>query len=192
AIVTGMFQPIQAVTHYAIGGSLIDYLRSLLTTTSQFFNPLASHLKELRRSAELKFAFLLGVKAVVILTIAAGGAFVMLGDRFIHLWMGPEFAGPAGTVLRILACGILVASPQYIFGAVLYGVSRHQITAKLRIGEAIVNLGLSIWLVQIMGVAGVALGTAIPSAIVGALILPRLACPIVGVKLPEYYLHAYL
>jgi len=192
AVVVGIFMPIQAVAHYVIAGSLIGYLRSLLSATGKIFNPLASHLRELRQGDALRNAFLLGVKICILITLPIGMAFVVLGDRFIGLWMGEQFAQSSGEVLRILAATAILSSPQYVFSSVLYGISRHHVIAALRIVEAAVNLGLSIWLVQSMGLVGVALGTTIPSVAIVMVVLPLVACRIVGVGLPEYYLNAYL
>jgi O-antigen/teichoic acid export membrane protein len=71
-------------------------------------------------------------------------------------------------------------------------MSKHHVIAWLRIAEAVANLTLSVILVQKIGLVGVALGTAIPSFIVVALVLPPVACRIVGVGLVEYYVKAYL
>lgn len=192
AVIAGLFQPIQAVAYFAIAGSLIGYLRSLLSATSQIFNPLASHLRELRQGEELRAAFLLGVKIVVLLTMPIAMAFVLLGERFIGLWMGPEFARPSGEVLRILAAAAILSSPQYVFSSVLYGISRHNVIAGLRIAEATLNLGLSIVLVKTIGLIGVAIGAAIPSVLVAAIVMPLIACRIIGIGLIEFYAHTYL
>ena len=192
AVIAGLFQPMQAVAHFAIAGSLMGYLRSLLSATSQVFNPLASHLRELRQGDELRSAFLLGVKIVVLLTMPVAMAFVLLGERFIALWMGAEFAQPSGEVLRILAAAAILSSPQYVFSSVLYGISRHNVIAALRVGEGALNLGLSIYLVQAIGLVGVAIGAAVPSVLIVVLVMPLVACRIVGVSLPQYYAHAYL
>ncbi|MGE0759296.1 MAG: polysaccharide biosynthesis C-terminal domain-containing protein, partial [Pirellulaceae bacterium] len=85
-----------------------------------------------------------------------------------------------------------LSAPQYVFSSVLYGISRHNVIAGLRIGEATLNLGLSIVLVQAIGVVGVAIGAAIPSILVVVVAMPLIACRIVGVSLPEYYVHTYL
>src|SRR5688500_526756 len=62
AIIVGLYMPIHFVAYFAVAGSLVGYVRSLLGATAQVFNPLASHLHSLRQSTELKSAFLLGVK----------------------------------------------------------------------------------------------------------------------------------
>jgi O-antigen/teichoic acid export membrane protein len=192
AIVAGVFLPIQSVTHLAIAGSLVGYLRALLGTSAQIFNPLASELHSLREPAKVTAAFLLGVKICTLITAPIAASFVILGEQFIGLWMGAEFAGPSSAVLTVLALAAFLSAPQYVFSAVLYGMSQHKVIALLRIAEAAANLLLSIILVQTMGLVGIALGTAIPSAIVVMLILPVLAGRTVKVSVGAFYAQAYL
>lgn len=192
ALIVGLYLPIQSVAYYAIAGSLIGYLRQLLATTAQVFTPLASHLRTLRQGVEVKNAFLLGVKINILITLPVATALALLGEIFIGLWMGPEFAGPSSRVLTILAVTAVLAAPQYIFASVLYGISQHRVIAMLRIVEAIANLTLSITLVQAIGLVGVALGNAIPSIAIVMLVLPLVACRRVGVGLAEYYAQAYI
>ena len=192
AIIVGVFMPITAVAYYAVAGSLIGYVRSLLSTSAYIFNPLASELHSLRQGDQLAGAFLLGVKICVLISLPIVASFVLLGKQFIGLWMGVEFAAPSSTVLAILAVAVFFSSPQYVISSVLYGMSKHRIIAVLRIAEAVANLGLSIALVRHMGLAGVALGTAIPSAIIAALVLPIVAVRPLGVALARFYEHAYV
>lgn len=192
AIVVGIFMPIRAVAYYAIAGSLIGYLTNLLSTSAAIFNPLASELHSMRDQSGVTSAFYLGVKVCVLISLPVVATFVILGEQFIALWMGPEFSAPSSEVLAILAIAIFVAAPKYVFSSVLYGMSRHRIIALLRIGEAVANLGLSIVLVQAVGLAGVALGTAIPSVIITIFVLPAIAGRAVGIRLLQYYERAYL
>jgi O-antigen/teichoic acid export membrane protein len=192
AIVAGIFLPIQSITYLAIAGNLVGYLRAVLGTTAQIFNPLASELHTLRESSRLSSAFLLGVKICTIITAPIAASFVVLGEQFVALWMGGEFAAPSSGVLTILALAAFFSAPQYVFSSVLYGMSQHRIMALLRIAEAAANLLLSIVLVQSWGLIGIALGTAIPSAIAVMLVLPVVAGRIVGVGLVEFYEQAYV
>jgi O-antigen/teichoic acid export membrane protein len=192
AIVVGVLLPVQSVAYYAVAGSLNGYVRSLLSSTAQVFNPLASHLLSLRQSSELKGAFLLGTKLCILITLPIAATFFMLGDVFIGLWMGDEFAEPSGQILAILALTTVLAAPQFVFSSVLYGMSRHRVIAFLRICEAASNLALSIFLVQTVGLVGIALGAAVPSIAIVLLVLPPIACRIVGVGLTEYYFKVYV
>jgi len=192
AIVVGIFLPIQAVGYYAIGGSLIGYLRALLGSSAQIFNPLASEFHSLRQGTQLTAAFFLGVKICAVITAPIVVTFVVLGREFIGLWMGAEFAGPSSEVLAVLAVAVFLAAPQYVFSSVLYGMSRHRIIALMRLAEAAANLVLSIVLVQAIGLVGVALGTAIPSAFMVVVVLPAIAARLVGTTPLEIYKQAYL
>jgi O-antigen/teichoic acid export membrane protein len=192
AIIVGIYLPIAQVAYFAIGGSLVDYLRTLLGTTAGLFNPLASHLKALGQRQAVTDAFMFGVKLTVLITLPVATVFVLLGDHFIGLWMGAEFAAPAGQVLAILAIGAVLTAPQFVFSSVLYGLGKPNIIATLRIIEGAANLGLSILLVQLIGLPGVALGTAIPSVIMVMVVLPLVAGRPVGLHLRSFYLAAYV
>jgi O-antigen/teichoic acid export membrane protein len=192
AIVVGIFLSVEAVAHFAIAGSLVGYLKAILGTTAQVFNPLASHLRTARQSEELRHALLLGVAINVLIALPVTTTFVLLGQQFIALWMGNDFAGPAGPVLAVLAVTAVLTAPQSVVSSVLYGISRHRTIALLRITEAAANLVLSVAFVKAIGLVGVALGTAVPSAVIVLLVLPAQVCPMLGIRLGDYYERAYL
>ncbi|MES9834611.1 MAG: polysaccharide biosynthesis C-terminal domain-containing protein, partial [Candidatus Thiodiazotropha sp. DIVDIV] len=74
----------------------------------------------------------------------------------------------------------------------LYGMDKHKMLAFFRIGEAVANLVLSIVLLHLYGIAGVALGTAIPHIILTAIILPIYTTRVIGMDLFRYYLLGYV
>jgi O-antigen/teichoic acid export membrane protein len=192
AIVTAVFLPVAAVTPYAIAGTLIDSLRSLIAMTATVFNPLTSQLHALGRGKQVAELLALGGKLAVLIAIPVAVSFVLLGDIFIALWMGPEFRQPAGMVLLILAAAQIISAPHHVVSSVLYGISQHRLIAVVRITEAAVNLVLSTLLVQRMGVVGVALGMAIAHVISVGAILPYRACRVVGLELTSYYVATLL
>jgi peptidoglycan biosynthesis protein MviN/MurJ (putative lipid II flippase) len=75
--------------------------------------------------------------------------------------------------------------------SVMYGMSQHNTLGYLRIGEAVVNLVLSILLVKPLGVLGVAIGTAASHLIVAALILPSVISKRLGMRLRDYWWGIY-
>lgn len=192
AIVTALFLPIAAVTPYAIAATLIDSLRSLIAMTASVFNPLTSQLHALGRGKQLAQVLATGCKLAVLIAIPVALSFVLLGDIFIALWMGPEYRQPAGMVLLVLAAAQIISAPHHIVSSVLYGISQHKVIAAVRITEAGVNLVLSTLLVQRLGVVGVALGMAIAHVISVGAILPYRACRVVGLSLPRYYVATLL
>jgi O-antigen/teichoic acid export membrane protein len=192
AIIVGSFLPIATVAYYAIASTLVGHQRQLFSATATLFNPLASHLHALGQRKAVNDAFMFGMKINIIIGLPVSAVFVVLGQHFIALWMGEEFAAPAAQVLTILAITAVLSAPQIVISSVLYGLSRHRIIAVLRIIEGVINLGLSIVLVQRIGLSGVALGTAIPSIIIVMFVLPVLSRRAIGIDLTRFYVEGYL
>jgi O-antigen/teichoic acid export membrane protein len=191
AIVIGTFQPIAALTFYAIAGTLIEQFRTFVASMGAILNPLSSDLEARKESRRLGLVVLTGAKAAMLIGLPVCIGFILLGRRFISLWMGPEYAKQAGDVLAVLATGHLVGLPYYTISAVLYGLGRHRIIAWSRVFEGVVNLVLSVILVQRYGVLGVAIGTIIPQIIVTGVVLPRVLPRWVPMNLGEYYISTY-
>jgi O-antigen/teichoic acid export membrane protein len=192
AIVIGIFQPISALTYYAIGGTLIEHLRTFVASMGSILNPLSSDLEARRESRSLALVVLTGAKAAMLIGLPICIGFIVLGRRFISLWMGPEYASQAGAVLAFLATGHLFGLPYYTISAVLYGLGRHRVVAWSRVLEGVANLVLSVILVQHYGVVGVAIGTTVPHMIVVGALLPRVLPRWVRMNVGEYYLSTYV
>jgi len=187
AVVTAVMLPIAAVTPYAIAGSLIDNLRSLVSMTASVFNPVSSHLHALGRGDEVARVMRTGSKLAVFVALPIAMSFVVLGAEFIALWMGEEFRQPAGMVLLVLGLAQIISAPHFIVSSVLYGISQHRVIALIRISEGVLNLALSILFAWKFGVVGVALGMSIAHVISVGIVLPLRACRVVKLPLHSYY-----
>ena len=111
AIVIGIFLPISALTYYAIAGTLIGHLRSLIQAMASIFNPLSSSLQARKEPEALATVVRTGSKVSVLLGLPLCIGFILLGERFITLWMGPSYGPTAGQVLAALAIGHVDRSP---------------------------------------------------------------------------------
>lgn len=182
AIVISIFMPIASVTYYAIAGNLIEYLRTLVAATAQVFNPMASEYSARHDQEGLRMLLLRSTRLMLIVGLPVISAYVMLGEVFIGLWMGPQFAAEAGMVLVILALTQILSCPHNSVASILYGIGKHRNLAFMRVGEAVANVALSVALVGPLGIQGVALGTAIPHILVIGILLPLYACRLLGVS----------
>jgi O-antigen/teichoic acid export membrane protein len=191
AVVIGAYLGVAKIAPYAIAGTLIDNLRSLMVSTAQVFSPLTSTLYAQRRTSELGSLLVRGGKLSVVITLPIALTFTLLGNLFVHLWMGEEFAHTAGQILFVLGLTQIISAPHYVVSSVMYGMSQHNVLGYLRIGEAVVNLTLSLLLVKPLGVLGVAIGTGVSHLIVAALILPSVITRRLGMKLRDYWWGIY-
>lgn len=186
ALVISLFMPIASVTYYAIAGSLISYLSNLVSATSQVFKPVASQFAAHNDKEGLRILLLRSTRLTLTIALPVICAYAILGDIFIGVWMGEEFVSQASKVLLILALTQVLGCPHYSIAGILYGIGRHRTLAFLRIGEGVTNLVLSIFLVQSIGIVGVALGTAIPHIVIFGIILPLYACRLLGLSWWQY------
>ncbi|MCB2173737.1 polysaccharide biosynthesis C-terminal domain-containing protein [bacterium] len=192
ALVIGLFMNVGWVTFYAIAGSLIEYLKQLMTTSSSIFNPVTSHFDALGEKEKVREVLCSGSRFNLFIGFPIAVTYILLGYEFIDLWMGPEYALQAGTVLIILAATQLLTFHQYTISGIIFGLSKHKALAWWRVGEAIANLGLSVILIKPFGIAGVAMGTAIPHILVSLVVFPLYARTITGIALYDYWKRAFL
>lgn len=173
SIVIAAFLPIGVVTYYAIAASLTDYARQLVAAISRVVTP--------RTSAALATGGIAAVRAVVLsvgpastlVTVPMALTFLLRGERFLDLWMGPAYGPPTDQVLFVLSFVVWLAGGRLVAAAAVMGINRHRGLAIAVALEALANLGLSVVLIKPFGLVGVALGTLIPTMIVNLGFLPR-------------------
>lgn len=192
AIVIAAFLPVSSVTYFAIAGSLIDYLRYLATVTVQVFSPLVSHQSALNEKANIRHSLLTSTTISQIICFPILITFCLVGDVFIELWMGSKYTSVTATVLLVLSMGQLFSPAHHAMVSILYGLGFPIIIAKYRVIEAITNIVLSIFLVNYIGLIGVALGTSIPHLILSTILLPISTFRAANVPVHLFYVRVLL
>jgi O-antigen/teichoic acid export membrane protein len=191
-LVIAAFLPVSAVTFYAIGGNLVEYLREILSSLAVTFMPAASNLEALEQRPQLHRLLVQGTRAVLLVALPIEAALYFRGSTFIRLWMGPEYGAPSGRVLQVLLLAWFFIAGNFCSGNIIFGLAKHRPVAVWTAMEAVANLSLSIFLVRRIGSIGVAWGTVIPSLIINALLWPRYITKIVGMSLRTYVGQAWL
>lgn len=186
AIIIGIFLPVAAITFFAIAANLINMMRNLVSSVTWVLNPLFSELEsgndmDAVRSIlakATKFSFLVGLPVCIV--------YLFMGRTFISLWMGLEYGEGSFPVLAVLAIASILGLVHFVMNSVLFGLSRHNIIAWLRVGEAALKIGLCVLFIRMWGIVGVALGTALAHVLFMGLILPLAACRSLGVSVTVY------
>jgi len=184
ALVITTFIGAALVTPFALAAGLVDNARSLVYSATWVLSPTASELDTLGERGKLHAMLLAGSKYSVLVSWPVLLGLVVFGENLIRTWVGEAYAttapltrvlaahGPqasAAQILLLLALPTMLALPQSSASSILFGVSRHRGVVTLSILNALVNLGLSILWVRPYGIAGVALGTAVPLALVSGI-----------------------
>ncbi len=172
ALVIGAFIGVGAIPFFVIANSLIVYLMEFIVAIAAVVSPMATRLHTEGRLDELRAIFLKWSKVALSLTMMAALFLMVLGPRFIGWWIDPSFEAPAGAVLQILTLSSLLFLPvRGVALPILMGIGKPRMPAILFVSAGVANVALSVALVGPLGLAGVALGTAIPNAIFAIVIL---------------------
>jgi O-antigen/teichoic acid export membrane protein len=176
ALVIGAFLGVAAIPFYVVANSLVVYLMEFVIAIACVMMPSATRLNTEGRRDELRELFLTWSKVALSLTLLAGVFLIVLGPRFLGWWIDPSFERPAGRVLQILMLSSLLFLPvRGVALPVLMGLDKPRLPAIGFLVAGLLNLGISVALVQPLGLAGVALGTAVPNALFAVFVLV-LAC----------------
>ena len=172
SLVIGKFQDVSSIPYFTVANSFILYLMEFLIAIAAVVMPMATRLKTQGRAAELRETFLKWSKIALSLTMMAGLFLIVLGPRFIAWWIDPAFEKPAGQVLQILMVSYLVFLPvRGVALPILMGLGKPGVATLGFLAAGLLNLGLSIALARPLGLAGVAIGTAIPNVLFAVLVL---------------------
>ena len=105
--------------------------------------------------------------------------------------MGASFQEISSPVLIILALPLPLFLAHSVSARVLYGIGKVRPFATTTAICAILNLGLSLLLVRHWGIAGVAIGTAIP-CLVQVLMIAYIVCRATELPIWRFFQQAYL
>lgn len=183
-LVIGAFLPVTAVTPYAIARRLSEITGLLTNQFMKVLLPLASELHAENDHTRLRSLYIIGTRVTLAVFLPLGGTLIILARAVLTVWVGAAYADAAYLVI-ILTIASLIDTSQWPAGLLLQGMARHRPLVIMSAAAALANLALSLVLVQSLGVTGVALGTLIPTTVVGlGLVLPY-AMRTIGVSSAE-------
>lgn len=192
AIVIGMLMPVTHVAFFVIAGNLAAGAFRVLGGVSQALYPLVS-ARQAAEGTRATTGLLTGssrLGALVILPILL--TLLLRGRTFIALWMGPEYADTSGAVLEILALGLCFFASYQMLVSTMTALNLHRGLVPFFVGEASLNLALSVVLGLTTGITGVAWGTTLPRIALCLGFGPRYARKHLGVAVREYARHAWI
>jgi O-antigen/teichoic acid export membrane protein len=187
ALVIGAFIGVGSIPFYAVANSLVVYLMDFTVAIGAVVSPMATKLNTEGRVEELRGIFLKWSKVTLSLSVMAGVFLIVLGPRFIGWWIGAEYEQPSGEVLRILVVSCVAFLPvRCVALPILMGLGKPKAATFAFLGAGVANLVLSIGLARPLGLAGVAIGTAIPNVVFAAFVLV-VACRELEIPVASYF-----
>ena len=137
--------------------------------------------------ARLKGVYLRAARVCAALAAFMNVHLVILGPSFLSLWVGPSFLEESRTILLFLGISAMAgALSSQVLGPFFQALDVLKALVVITLVEACANVLLSVWLAQTIGLAGVALATAVPACLVTMLLAPRYMLPRIGVHASEF------
>jgi len=173
-VVIGFVLGPKSIVPYYVGSRLVQMIHQPLEKIGDVVLPSAGACHARNDRVELQRLLARGMQLTLLL---AGGFWIgaaYFGERLLTTWMGPDQTWPVSTtVLLILLAAQLIAQPMIVVRQVLTAVGRVRLQALLDVFQAAVNLALSLVLIRVMGIVGVAWGTLVPMLVIDlGLLLP--------------------
>jgi O-antigen/teichoic acid export membrane protein len=190
-VVIKVFLPLSAVAVYAIAAKVSEYTYLLNKQFSNALMPLVSQSKGTGDTDTIRRILVDGTRFLMAIATPFIALLYFYAYDIITLWMGKEFAGSV-PLLRILLIAVLFTSIQLNAANVLGMTGHHRFVAFSMGGSALVNLGLSILLIQHFGLTGVAIATLSAAFLVETLIIVPKACTMHGVSLSRFVVGALI
>lgn len=175
-LIIGYLSGAAMVAVYAIGSQIYTAYRQVGSAVSSVFFPRVSEL--FHGEHDLKKISELYAKVGRITFLVCGiilGAFLILGPDFISLWAGDAYA-EAYWVAALVMVSLTVDLAQTLSNTIMQVTDKYLFRGLMLLTLAVINLGMTVLLVQLTGIAGAALSTAV--------------CMLIGCFLINWYLDA--
>lgn len=157
---------------YAAVVKLQSALQSLTRPFIDLLMPMVAELAGRGQRAETLRRLAVTTRLALQISVPVAAAMAIFASDIVAVWLGN--GAPAVTqdfvVLLMLANVVgLVAVPAT---EALIGLARVRLIGALAVGEGLLNVGLSLFLISVYGAVGAALGTLVAATVMGPLRLP--------------------
>ena len=190
ALVIGIFLPTVAVAYFGIAASLWVQAGDGLRAAIAVLTPAVSKWEGLGDRGAISRLLTTGTCYLLYLTAPIQIGLFFLGRAFIALWMGPKYVNLCYPPLAILALSLTPAMAMAMSARILEGVGKVANLFWTNVVQSLLTLSMSLVMVGLLGIRGVAWATALPLA-VQSIVVIAIACRECGVKLWAYALHAW-
>jgi O-antigen/teichoic acid export membrane protein len=153
-----------AVAYYTAPFEVITRLWIIPSSLVMTLFPAFSTLRTTRKE-DLQELYIRSIKYLLLSTGPIVVTLVVFADNILRVWLGADFAKQSTLVFQILLLGTLIGLLAPVSGALLQGLGRPDVLAKLYLVEVPLNMVLVWFLVQHLGIVGASLSFALRTLI---------------------------
>ena len=162
------------VATYVLTFRLSEFARELIYTINSTAMPGLGQLAGEGEVDKIRSTFLISFPVVMNMTFASALFIIHFNENFVSVWVGKALYG-GNELSLVFAVTLLTTVVFHSFSVILSSGLNVKVIAISRVTEALLNVGLSLWLVQSLGILGVALGTVLASVMTSFWVVPYTA-----------------
>lgn len=145
--------------YYSIAAGATNLMLVVITSTFGPLLPAVSSMNAQRTPGQIGELVIKVTRFCALLICALGLPLLLGAYPLLKLWVGHAYAIQSALFLQVLVLGNAIRMLAYPYALVVLATAKQRMTIIAAIAEAIVNVTLSICLVQRVGAIGVAIGT---------------------------------
>lgn len=190
SLVIGYVIGVGAITSFSLASSLVDYVHEIGWGLTSVLVPVVSSHEARGEIGAIRKQFLAFTRYCVWLMAPIMAVATTLSESFFMRWVGDEYRSSArllDVLLAAMAIHVILMPGQ----AVLKGMGKHTRLAAFMAIEAGLNLALSLWWAQALGVMGVALGTLVPRFLISGLMLSKHSLKVLDIGIKQYFVEGF-
>jgi O-antigen/teichoic acid export membrane protein len=186
-ILLGIFKSTDDIAVYSISQSIIGYFKQIASSFTAVFLPKLTNMTFNNKSNDKVLSFFQKASSyqfIIVIMILVN--FVFLGQDFVTLWVGKSFIDAYKyTLIIMIPLSIpLIKTTGY---QILYAQNKHKTRSIVYLFNAIINIFVSIYLINKIGVVGAAFGTAIAMTLGNILFMNYYYKKALGLKIYKFF-----
>ena len=175
AVVVGVFLGTSAVAIWAVAQRLIEIVQRITDQLNAALFPVVVDNSTVQRVDRLQQILIQGTRLSLGMVVPLATVLGLTARPLVLLWVGPQFAESVN-VIYILSIVVALRVGNATSTVILKGSGLHRFLAFSNLGMALGNLVLSVLLVHVYGLVGVAIGTLIPMIVLAMFVTFPAAC----------------
>lgn len=175
AIVIGAFLGTSAVAVWAVAQRLIEIIQRVTDQLNSVLFPVVVDSSTVQRDDRLQKILIQGTRLSLAMVVPLATVLGLTARPLVMIWVGPAFSDSIN-VIYILSLVVALRVGNATSAVILKGSGLHKFLAFSNLSMAVGNLILSVLLVRVYGLIGVAIGTLIPMIVISMFVVFPAAC----------------
>lgn len=174
-IVIGVFFGTSAVAIWAVAQRLIEIVQRITDQLNAILFPVVVDSSTIQRIDRLQKILVQGTRLSLAMVVPLATVLGLTARPLVMIWVGPAFSASVN-LIYVLSIVVALRVGNATAAVILKGSDVHKFLAFSNLGMAACNLILSVLLVRIYGLIGVAIGTLIPMLVFSMFVVFPAAC----------------